>query len=217
MTKVSVGLILLLLLCAPVFAQSPKIVAHVDLINHTSTIPAKALLTPPSGGLYRVSAYMYVTSYNQTGSSRVPPTLGGGLYKGKENPTVYSPANTQSQRANVGPSHRGRCRCGREARLPIPSLKTGKIMRRSTCLLRSSSYSNSINACAGVQLASRTAEDSSGETGCLEDDLGFDHSACWHGDDGPCAKSLKYDKETEFQVAFRPISRLKRDLPLGCE
>lgn len=68
MTKVSVGLILLLLLCAPVFAQSPKIVAHVDLINHTSTIPATALLTPPSGGLYRVSAYMYVTSYNQTGS-----------------------------------------------------------------------------------------------------------------------------------------------------
>jgi hypothetical protein len=68
MTKIYTVLVLFLLLCVPVFAQSPKIVAHVDLINQTNTIPATALLTPPSSGLYRVSAYMDVTSYTQSGS-----------------------------------------------------------------------------------------------------------------------------------------------------
>lgn len=60
--------LLVILLVHGAFAQSPKIVAKVALTNQSNAIPPTALVTPADAALYRVSAYMTVTSYNETGA-----------------------------------------------------------------------------------------------------------------------------------------------------
>lgn len=53
--------------CVSSAAQSPTIVAQVDLTNQTAPIPLTGLVTPANDALYRISIYLEVPSFNPAG------------------------------------------------------------------------------------------------------------------------------------------------------
>jgi hypothetical protein len=55
---------LIVLASAAAFAQSPVIVAQVSLLNQQNTIPTTTLVTPATNGVYRVSAYLIGSKYD---------------------------------------------------------------------------------------------------------------------------------------------------------
>jgi hypothetical protein len=77
-------------------------VSNVDLLNQTANIASTTLFTPAAGGLYRISAYLIVTTVDGTSSTLPALTIG---WTDPDNSTAQTLVLTPTNAGNTFTTH----------------------------------------------------------------------------------------------------------------